>query len=180
MMRYRNGLFVFFSFLALFFFGSCEDEAMPHSKEARRVMSVFIAKVQKKHGLFLTSSGGALMEDVKAVFLSFGLEKRVSVEEARELYVKIAQELLAEINTDEGIRPYLRKYPFDMNDIKLGLSFYDGYLKEPPENYVVYVFNNKNKINYSKQEPKKLGFSRITSEVFSEAVRKVEASRKGR
>jgi hypothetical protein len=82
MMRYRNGLFVFFSFLALFFFGSCEDEAMPHSKEARRMMATFITKMEKKHGLFLTSSGGALMEDVKKIFLGFGLEKRVTVEEA--------------------------------------------------------------------------------------------------
>ena len=151
---------------------------MQHSKEARRVMATFIVKAQKEHGLFLTSSGGALMEDVKAIFLSFGLEKRVKVEEARELYVKIAKELLAEINADEGVRPYLRKYPFDMNDIKLGLSFYDGYPNEVPKEYVAYVFYVKGILYYSKKDPKELGLSDLAEESFSEAVRKVEASKK--
>jgi hypothetical protein len=120
------------------------------------------------------------MEDVKKIFLGFGLEKRVTVEEARELYVKIAQELLAEINTDEGIRPYLRKYPFNMSDIKLGLSFYDGYPNEVPKEHVAYVFYAKGMLYYSNKDPKELGLSNLAEETFSEAVRKVEASRKGR
>jgi hypothetical protein len=74
----------------------------------------------------------------------------------------------------------LRKYPFDINDIELDLSFYESYPKDAPKGYVTYVSYVRGRVCYSENNPEELGLSDLAEETFSEAVRKVKASRKGR
>jgi hypothetical protein len=82
------------------------------------IQDAFI-KINKNTGLIPFGTGAQMMDEIKMLGLFFNSKKQISIDEARELLVCAADEFLSEINCNEEIRPYLSKYPFEIENIEI-------------------------------------------------------------
>ena len=93
---------------------------------------LFCEKMREDHGIYCWSIGGKMADDIKNIGAKFTAFQPATKEEARQLLVEVAEKLLSEVNNDEKLRPYLAKYPFPLNRLKLLIRFrtegYDSYL----------------------------------------------------
>ena len=93
---------------------------------------LFSDKMEEEYGIYCWSIGGKMADDIKDIGAKFTAFQPATKEEARQLLVQVAEKLLSEVNSDEKLRPYLAKYPFPMNHLKLLIQFrtdgYDSYL----------------------------------------------------
>src|SRR3990167_5708408 len=109
-------------------------------KLADKITSRFCKEVSKPKGLHLCGYGGALMYDVKQLDLYYYSHQCLTLEEARKLYVEVAEIYLSYINEDEKIRPYLHDYPFTMKNLDLMMSFSDKRNKKYDNGNVSLIF----------------------------------------
>jgi len=70
-------------------------------------VKTYVKEFAKPRGLYLSASGEALEYDINKVKLSFLSFDRLTVDEARVLYVEMMEEFLGRVNQNEEIRPYL-------------------------------------------------------------------------
>lgn len=90
--------------------------------------------------IYLIGSGGAMMDDVKMISLSFTSFHGFTIEEARQYYVEIAEKYLLLINENEKLRPYLHNYPFDFHNIQFDIGFHDVETRKWSKDSVAFVF----------------------------------------
>lgn len=160
-------LFILFS---LFFVGCCP---LPiHVKEAHKLMNAFTNKANEEN-LFLVGSGGAMMDDIQEIILQYGSNQKLTVDQARMLFVKKAESLLTMINDSQKIRPFLHNYPFTSQNIFFSISFYDADngLIDPP--YIAYVSmdTRRNRIRYLVNDEANDDLKLVYDEPYEEALR---------
>jgi hypothetical protein len=122
----------------------------PYLKYVNEVMREFEKIAYKEFGICGAGSGGQMPFDVVSIRAILDINKKGTVEESRELMVKLKQILREVINSHEKIRPYLRQYPIDLKNVDVSFSFhYLNRNKELDCKNVDYVFmGNENKIYY--------------------------------
>lgn len=103
---------------------SCESSYPIHCKIADRVTSDFRSKLEKNDGLVACMYGGAMLGDIQKINLGFNTEQCLNIPQMRMLIVQKAEELVADINSDLEIRPYLRDFPATVKNIELSISYY--------------------------------------------------------
>jgi hypothetical protein len=98
------------------------------------VFAVFINNMWKDCQLSLRSIGGKMPGNVEEVEATFEADYSVNREQARELMVYAAQNLVGLINANEKLKPYLKEGTFLSNQIKMRFLFkikdYDHYRDE--------------------------------------------------
>jgi hypothetical protein len=158
-------------FLLLFLFSSLHAEREPlYISHVHRLQQCYALEVHEL-GLQLMSVGGCLMQDVEKIGLGFYIEKRVNVEEARQLYVSFAESFRKMVNADRKIRPYLRNYPATINELKFSLSFSRNPHCRPTD--VVHVFYASGEVCYFA-----INTQEIHHETYDEALRIVQEEKK--
>ena len=77
----------------------------------------------------------------------------LNIEQARELVVYCTETFLREINKNKKIRPYLCRYPFTSENVKIKISCHDkeNRLVHPP--FITYVCVLKGKVYYHIRNP---------------------------
>jgi len=121
--------------------------------------------MDEKYGLKCCGKGGALMDKVNIVSLSFqSKEKQYSVEETRRLMVKCVEEYLERINDDEDIRPYLSHYPFSSLGVDFDISFQGA-----RGNEIRLAFLSEDNIVYMVVDPNQKPYIRKHKETYNEA-----------
>jgi hypothetical protein len=120
-MKFIFKYFIFILFVLFFF--SCQSIGGLHKSKKQKIVDQIIQnsfiKINKKTGLVPFGRGAEMMDEVKLLGLYFNSKKKISINEARELLVCAADEFLSEINCNEEIRPYLSKYPFEIENIEI-------------------------------------------------------------
>ena len=102
--------------------------------------------------------------DIQEIGVDFLYCQQVSVEEARELEITATERFVEIINSHEGIRPYLRNYPWDHNRARIMIAFRNKYGEDYPEGVrlilqaheKMYYFGPEkfpNDIDHMKEEP---------------------------
>ncbi len=121
-----------------------------------------------------------MMDDVKkvnATYLSFA---KLSVNEARNLYVEVVEGYLERFNRDEQIRPYLHNYPFTIENMKLMITFKDEYHRRRDGEDVTLMFMARgNLVYYCSYDYEKEDFVDLHEEPYEEAVRIVRGGDSG-
>lgn len=173
----RNNLII----AALFTLSACNSTQDPeYVKFANNLTSQFCSEVSKPKGLALTGYGGALMYDVKKINLHYDSHECLNLEEARKLYVEIAEKYLAYINDNEDIRPYLHDYPFTIKNLELAIAFRGRSGKRCNNGCIAFIFRNLKTseiiFRTSDEDGKKL--IPFHQEPYEEAKRIVESSSK--
>ncbi|SCA62457.1 hypothetical protein SCG7109_AA_00470 [Chlamydiales bacterium SCGC AG-110-M15] len=86
-----------------------------------RMLNEFVIEVNQKHGLKYMGGGGAMKNEIKKTSFLFSYEGPMSLDEARSIFVEISQDWLEWINENEDLREYLLVYPFEPENIDIGL-----------------------------------------------------------
>ena len=127
----------------------------------------------KEYNLRLVGVGSAIPDNVHGFILDYNSEQKLTIPEARRLFIHGTEKLLYMINNSEELRPFMHEYPFTEKNIDYKLSFHnkDRTFVEPP--YVAYVFLSENKVHYSFNDKNKHLFIKEMhfSEPYLEAVR---------
>jgi hypothetical protein len=79
----------------------------------------------KKYNLKRYSIGGSMIRDIESHITRYIFEGKVTIDEAREMFIDCNETLTQMINEHEKIRPYLRDYPFPRTRVNITIKFCD-------------------------------------------------------
>jgi hypothetical protein len=173
-------LYIFISFLLIVSPASiyCQTNAPSPSKIdyeiiADEITMQAIDKLEKTKHLKFAGWGGAMMNDIQEMHLSFNCYTPMNISSARRLVIECVEEYLKIINSNETLRPYLHNYPFTNKQIELTIYIYDHDDNKTLFPFLGCVASWKNTIYYlgydEKPEAKKM-----LQEPYDEAVKIVE------
>jgi len=152
-----------------------EEEDRIKERYVDEVLNTFAQEMEQKYQLYCYGIGGSMAYDVKDVGLRFSANRKISIEEARELQVRSTEQLVEMINASEKIRPYLIEYPWPSSRVEIAISSVknDGSCYE---NGVSFIFQAKEKLfYYGKQDQHSLG-PKILEETYVEAKKIVDSN----
>ncbi len=148
-------------------------------KLSARVENKHSEEVCKRFNLEPYAGGGGMMFDVELVIQSFVSHQPSNLAQARRLFVYCAQDLLDRMNGDTAIRPYLRQYPFKIENLKYAIHFKDKRSNRMPYPLISTVHSQgihsdrSNFIFYEVEDGSFLGKT-IHGETYEEALRIVQ------
>jgi len=99
------------------------EENPPYLKYVDQIIKEFVHEMERDYGLICDGSGGSMPKNVQTIDVSFNVYHKGTIEEARVLMVKAKTKLVEKVNTHEKIRPYLKHYPFRLEDAEISLAF---------------------------------------------------------
>jgi hypothetical protein len=143
-------------------------------KLKNRIVADYAKQLRQENGLYLAGGGGVLMHNVKEISLMFACYKQMSVSEARNLYVKVIEGYLQQINQNEAIRPYLDQYPFMWSNMDVQIMFQDANNHFPGEG-VAAIFQGKDGIIMYRGHNAS-GFYHLHSETPEQAIKLANTS----
>ncbi len=162
-------------FLSLFFltplFCSFSHQTPEYIKISKKIFNDYCKELTLRKGLYVTGSGGAMMDDIKKVNVHFDSLASLSVDEARRLYVEVAEGFLKRYNESEVARPYLHNYPFNIENLEIMIAFEDETRKRRANGLVslMYIGRN-NELAYRSYDHEKQQLYSLHKEFYSQAV----------
>ena len=153
-----------------------EEDLPPNYEEfIFDLFDTFIGEMQNTFQLLYIKDGRNMSKENPDILEELGIlffaHHEATVEEARELEVRTTERLGFLINTHQGIRPFLKEYPFPVSRIEVKIGFFDEEKKCPYANGVAFVFQNHSLIRYNRSQDGKL--VTILEEPYEEALNKV-------
>lgn len=157
-------------FLCLFLLTSFAYREANYCKISDRIVRSYIKEFAMPRRLMLTCHGGAMMDDIQEVSLSFLSFDTLNVDQARVLYVNMMEEFLRRINSHEKIRPFLHNYPFEVSNFDLTIGFDDANRKILGDGHVAQMFISRNyTLYYEAYNPETEEFYTLHKEDYREA-----------
>lgn len=154
-----------------------EDESPMYTQYVAEITRAFSKQVKKEFGLECIGSGGCMPHDVEEISIKFAAYQRATVEQARELEVKITEKFVQMINAHEKIKPFLRETPFPSSRICVGISFSKPNNTPYTDGSVAYVSQINNKIYYRAENPNNPNvYKQIKNEPYEEALKIVQSN----
>ncbi len=144
---------------------------------AKEIMNPFITECEKNFHLECIGTGGRFSRNVDKINITFIAYRKGTIEEARTLEVTITEKLLAQVNGNEKIRPFLSEYPFQSNNVGISLSFRKDDDSRHLDNSVAHVCLGKGKLFYSAENPKTHLLDTILEEPYEEAKKIVSLNK---
>ncbi len=141
------------------------------------VTNTFLKIAKKEFGATCSGSGGGLPFDVEAITVYLHIKKKGTVEEGRDLFLKLTDRFVEVVNQHEKLRPYLREYPFTPFRANILLCFCDEKGLVHTDGSVAYVIIRKDKqICYKASKPdKSFNDKYIFLEPYEEALKIVRS-----
>ncbi len=153
---------------------SQEHKSPEYVYYVNEIFRSFSKQVKQEFGLDCESTGGSMPYDVQEISMSFNSDQTATLQEARELEVKVTEKFIELINAHEKIRPFLREFPFPPNRATVMISF-EKPKKMNLNNYVELVLQVKNIIYYeSKKNTPPYNYETIKEESYEEALKIVQ------
>lgn len=146
------------------------------NRSVNEVVDVLEKEMKEQFGLRCTGQGGSMPYDIQEISVRFVCRQQVTVEEARELEIRVTERFVEIINSHEAIRPFLRDYPWDHRRADIMIAFRDEYGEDYPEG-VRLILQGKDQVFYygPKKHPKEVGVT-IKDEPYEEAKKIVNST----
>ena len=90
-----------------------------YTQYVAEVTSAFLKEIYNEYGFRCGATGGRMPYDVEEILVTLHANQNATVEQARELEVKLTERFVQIINAHEKIRPFLKEYPFPSSRRKL-------------------------------------------------------------
>jgi hypothetical protein len=126
---------------------------------SRQIINTFSIKMKKVNNLTLIGlgyRGGDPSGKLKAFSLTYVGQKFVNIEQARDLFIGLCEELLAQINANKKMKPWLADYPYTGKNLNIMLAFYEEPSKKVSPPYIALVSVLNGWVYYSTYENGKL------------------------
>lgn len=108
---------------------------------------------------------------VKLLGLHFEIRHPLTKEEIRQILIKRGEEFLMIINSNEEIRPYIKRYPFEIEDINIAIFITDENRREIYDPGIGTAQISRGKLTYcTTPEENSLRYESIISESYEEAL----------
>ena len=131
-------------------------------------------KLQKQLQLLCIGTGGAMMNEIEILAMSFAYYKEVDLKKARKLLVAAIRDYLHAINSSEEIRPYLKNYPFTVKGLDFAIFMFQPNGSEVETGKIRLFESNRNNLEFYIQEPNPFMKPPFHTETYEEALRIVE------
>lgn len=171
------GLFLLCTFLGF----ACTKPSEPRNEKvytANKVANDCAKKLRKKYGFEGSGCGGGMMNEVEALCLAFYIHRQLTKEEAREILIDCAHQLISDVNTNEAIQKYLIPGGFTKKNVQIQIFIYPDHKKPYYPDLGVCSFNF-GKLDYDTHDPDKIGYRTTEVESYEEAVALLENSNQG-
>jgi hypothetical protein len=153
-----------------------DDESPVYTRYVAEITRAFSKQIKKEFGLECIGNGGSMPYDVEEISIKFAAYQRATVEQARELEVKITERFVQMINAHEKIRPFLRETPFPSYRASVELSFYQRNNAPYMDGSVAFVFPAKGRIYYRAEDPgNPYIYKGLKDEPYEEALKIVQS-----
>lgn len=145
-----------------------EKEAI-HVQYASQIRSNVMETLCKRHNMQVFGLGGGMLGSVYLIKICFTIKHPLTIPEARYLIIDCAEELIAAVNADETIRPYLKNYPFTYKNVAIFLfsEYPDG--KRAYDPYIGVVAASYNEVVYSTSVPNGFDYLHEFTEQYEDA-----------
>jgi hypothetical protein len=110
-------------FIVALALGACSRKNPPHCTEYERFLKEFTDFAFEKYDLQLSGEGGRFLLQINKTSIDLFYPDNLSENESVNLLKKITADFHKKINSDINIRPYLKTYPFPLQDINIALAF---------------------------------------------------------
>ena len=165
--RLINFIFFILAFSLLF---SCSDEPQ-YVMEAHRLMKKFNKELTAK-GYIPFGVGGYLSKDIEKFTIDYIYTvESMNLEISRGLLVDAIEIILLTVNDDLAARPYLRNYPFDVDNLYVNIGFYYNMDHLLPPNISNVILSDGKVIYYHEINEKLV---KISEEPYAEAYQKAK------
>lgn len=168
-----------------FFLASCKESQKQRYERPPSVRAVhaLIGKIAKKltekysdYKLRATSDTIAMPGGiVKCLGINFQIRGPLSKEEIRKVLIALAHDFNKIVNEDEGVRPYLKEYPFPIERVEISLflrTSTNGDIDDP-EIGIAGIINGE--IDYMTQDHSKIpSFKTEIVETYAEALKALQ------
>jgi hypothetical protein len=146
-----------------------------YEQMANEISTKVAKKLCKKHQMDWIGEGDQMMESASMIGLSFQIFHPLDRNEARTRIVDCVEELLAAVNSNKEIRPFLKDYPFTTKNVQVSIysNYPDGREALDPYISVVSVYNSAN-IYFSTAEANEDSYKHRYREPYSEALAMVK------
>ena len=153
---------------------------MPKSTMAsayvREVTREFLKIAKKEFGATCGGVGSGMPFDVEFITVFLSIKLKGTVEEGRDIFVKLKERFVEVINQHEKLRPYLREYPFTPARAQLMIDFCDEKGVTNTDGGVARImFTNKKYICYRTIKLKGSQPEDLFVEPYEEALKIVKA-----
>lgn len=129
-------------------------------------------RLEQKYNMSISSIGGATKEGLWLLTVTFNRRgEPMTIEEGRRVIIDCIQEYLKDINNDEKLRPYLKVYPFTIDNLDVAIinSAKDGSLVFDP--ILELITSRQEKIIYRTRDPAdKYKYKYTFEETYEEAL----------
>ena len=169
----RTSLVVFLMILKNGFCGS--DPGAVYLKYVNEIVNATVRDAKNEFGLTCDGSGGSMPMCVESIFISFISDKECTLEEARELEVKITEQFLIKINDHKKIAPFLKECPFKAEGAEIMISFRPKNCHDQNNSNVALVHQVKNTIFYHINEQSSSKLKLKLKEPYEEALKIVQS-----
>ncbi len=170
---WRTKNILIFSFLCSLL---CGFKQPTYCKLSDKIFFAYNKEMCKRNRLSLVGKGGRMMGDIQQVNAFYTSNDRLNVEEARRLFVDVAEGYIARYNENEEIRPYLRNYPFTIDSLKIQIGFENENRQHMDGGYVALAsyINAKRRIFYSGYDHETKKFTDLHEESYETALEIVQ------
>lgn len=159
----------------------------PHEPLIDAVFAAYLKEMYQDYRFEIDGIGGKLVDGVEEVVVRLIHFQPTNMEKARELQVIATERLLYLINSSEKLRPYIKDYPLNLNNLKVSVLFrkknyypyYNGSMERSSQEgdqifYYQKIPVEDENAKYPVQPRETLLYAK---ESYQEALNKVEGSR---
>jgi hypothetical protein len=115
-----------FCFILCSLLSSCSRISI-EEKHVHNIINRFNSTQERQRNLYAVGIGSSIPENVEKFIIRFKSQEYLTQDQARNLMVHCANDLLISINSDREVRPYLHHYPFTSEDIDIMICFVDDH-----------------------------------------------------
>ena len=152
---------------------TAEVKGGEYLKYVHEIVGVCSKEMRDHFGLVCVGSGGSMPHDVEKMRIVFESIRKVSIEEARSLEIKVIERLREVINAHQYIRPFLREYPFPHERIEVQIAFINKRGESYIDGSVALTFQTQNRLFYFSRDRETDDLVDLYDEPYEEAYRKV-------
>lgn len=157
---------IFYVLFFCFFCSFIKENEFPARKN--KLISEFGKIMKKELQLSTFMTGSACQNDLETLMVGLESPCQADVETARMLFVYSAEKLLALVNQDKLIRPYLHDYPYTIKNLELDIRFVNG----PMGGKLRYISNKGSMVYYTCLDEKENKLKDFYVETYNDAFKK--------